>query len=249
MLIRKQSWEQIKNTHSVNMKAEMLHQTVMNKVSLCFPEKNIKVTSDDSPWCNEKVKKLKRLKAREYRKHRSSTKWKSLNEVYKTSLGEAKTKYYKNIVKDLKLSNPSQWYSKLKRICSYDQQKFEPLVCSEIEHLSDQEQADEIAKHFCAVREKFEEVKPYEIKIPKFTNEEIPKFTEMEVASKLKSINPRKAVPRGDIPPKVLKEFSHQLTVPITDIINSSIRNGVWPDMWEIENVTPVAKIYPPKKP
>ena len=61
-------------------------------------------------------------------------------------------------------------------------------MCSEIEHLSDQEQADEIAKHFCAVREKFEEVKPYEIKIPKFTNEEIPKFTEMEVASKLESI-------------------------------------------------------------
>ena len=58
------------------------------------------------------------------------------------------------MVKDLKLSNPSQWYSKLKQICSYDQDKYEKIVCSEIEHLTDEEQADKIAEYFCAVRKK-----------------------------------------------------------------------------------------------
>ena len=72
------------------------------------------MTSDDAPWCNNKVKRLKRLKCREYNKHRSSAKWVDLNNHYKIVLTEAKHKYYKDIVKDLKTSNPSQWYSKVR---------------------------------------------------------------------------------------------------------------------------------------
>ena len=78
-----------------------------------------------------------------------SIKWKDLNDKYKEALIQAKSQYYKNIIKDLKVSNPSQWYSKLKRICSYDQEKHDPLVVADIELLSDQAQAEKIADHFC----------------------------------------------------------------------------------------------------
>ena len=53
----------------------------------------------------------------------------------------------------------------------------------------------------------------------------------MEVRLKLKAINPKKAVPEGDIPPKILKTFFAQITTPLTDIINSSVSQGVWPQM------------------
>ena len=36
------------------------------------------------------------------------------------------------MVKDLKESNPNQWYSKLKRMCRYDQYKLEPIQIDEI---------------------------------------------------------------------------------------------------------------------
>ena len=146
--ISSQTWNENIETHSVNHKERMMHTSVMDQIKICFPEKNLKMTSDDAPWCNNKVKRLKRLKCREYNKHRSSTKWVDLNNQYKIVLTEAKHKYYKDIVKDLKTSNPSQWYSKVKRMCSYDQEKFEPIVCNEIETLTDQEQADKIAEHF-----------------------------------------------------------------------------------------------------
>ena len=44
----------------------------------------------------------------------------------------AKSKYYSNMIEDLKTSNEKQWYSKLKRISSYDQHLVEPVQISSI---------------------------------------------------------------------------------------------------------------------
>ena len=91
----------------------------------------------------------------------------------------------------------------MKRICSYDQEKFDPLVCNEIDHLSKEEQVEKIADHFCAVRQKFTALKTSAIEIPSFDKNTIPQFSELEVENKLKEINPRKSVPEGDIPSKL----------------------------------------------
>ena len=125
------------------------------------------------------------------------------------------------MINDLKLSNPAQWYSKLKRICSYDQERYEPLVCEQIESLNDQEQAEQIADHFCSVCQQFDAVNLSEIIIPKYDSNTIPQFTQMEVRLKLKAINPKKAVPEGDIPPKILKTYAEYFSTPLTDIINT----------------------------
>ena len=87
------------------------------------------------------MKRLKRKKSREYNKKRKSKKWKSLNTNYDEEVSNAKRDYYKNIIKDLKNSKPGQWHSKLKRLCSYDQMKSEPVTVESIKHLSDEEQA------------------------------------------------------------------------------------------------------------
>ena len=121
--IQEQSWNQVEETHDINIKTSVLLNILNKQVNSCFPEKTVKLTSDDSPWCNNNVKRLKRQKCREYSKHRRSEKWFYLNEQYKTAQNNAKSKYYRTMVKDLKTSNPSQWYSKLKRLGSYDQEK------------------------------------------------------------------------------------------------------------------------------
>ena len=65
-----------------------------------------------------------------------------------------------------------------KRICSYDQEKTQPIICAEIETLTDQEQADKIAQHFSAVRQKFKPLEKSDIIIPPFSEDTIPQFTE-----------------------------------------------------------------------
>ena len=73
-----------------------------------------------------------------------------------TNCERGKTNYDKNIVKDLKQSNSNQWYSKLKRLCSYDLEKQEALKCEEINELSDQHQADKLVDHFLEIRGRFD---------------------------------------------------------------------------------------------
>ena len=63
----------------------------------------------------------------------------------------------------------------------------------------------------------------------------------------LASMDTNKSNVEGDIPAKVLKHFSKFLAKPVTNVINSMIQQGCWPDILKIENVTPVPKKFPPK--
>ena len=132
--INEQDWKSNKKTHDVKIKVETLQKMPIDNFHKYFPVKISKVSTDDYPWYNDKLKHLKQLKCREFIKQRSSEKWHKLNKVYKTALTNSKTKLCKGIVKDIKLSNPSQWYSKLKQICSFDQERYEPMVCDEIKN-------------------------------------------------------------------------------------------------------------------
>ena len=127
------------------------------------------------------------------------------------------------------MSNPSQWYSKLKRICSFDQERYEPINCDEIGSLSDQDQADKIAEFFAAPWQAYDALLACDIKIEEIEEKDFPHFSQLEVAEKLKEVNIRKAVPTGDIPPKIIKEFATDIAVPLADIINNSIKHGIWP--------------------
>ena len=99
-------------------------------------------------------------------------------DIATTRNNRPKGRFFENIVKDLKTSNPSRWYSKLKRVCSYDQERHAPIVCSEIENLPDQEQADTIDSNFCKVRNKFIAIKREDIEVPHFKEKSIPQFSE-----------------------------------------------------------------------
>ena len=219
----------------------------MKQVNMFLPEKNIKITSDDSPWCTDRIKQLKRLKCCEYSKHRKSSKWIEMNETYQKIIKQGKQKYYDKVLKDLKQSDPNQWYSKLKRLCSYDLEKQEVLKCEEVDHLEDQQQADALVEHFSSVRCKFDALNTYDVPIPHFEEKSVPHFSESHVQDALKGIKTKKAVPPGDIPPYILKHFATKLANPIANIYNCSMKQGKWPLIWKKEFVTPVAKVFPPK--
>ena len=115
-----------------------------------------------------------------------------MDKKYKLAVKQEKQKYYKNIVKDLKQSNPSQWYSKLKRLCSYDLEKQEVLKCEEIDKLPDQDQADNLAENFSKIRGKFDALKATDIIDPLFSQDSIPQVSQSSVLKELKMIKIKK---------------------------------------------------------
>ena len=49
----------------------------------------------------------------------------------------------------------------------------------------------------------------------------------------------------GDIPMKLVNEFTHELSLPLTHIINSIFETKKYPEVWKKEVITPIPKIYP----
>ena len=247
--LKKQTWKEVFNAVSVDEKSEILQNILLEKVEEFLPEKKVKISSDDQPFCTEKMKRLKRIKCREFSKNRSSEKWKSLDEKYSEEVDNAKKNYYDNIIKDLKTSKPSQWHSKLKRLCSYDQLKSEPIIVESIKHLSDKEQAEVIEDKFSKLSQEYEPLQAKDIEIPKFEESSIPRFSPAQVQKHLEKVKTNRSVPPGDIPSKLVKAFAAELSFPLCDIINSSIRLGQWSKLYKAESVTPVPKTFPPKSP
>ena len=90
------------------------------------------------------------------------------------------------------------------------------------------EQAEQIADKFAQVSQEYEKLKTEDIKIPIFSEKEIPQFTEDEVRIILSQMDTNKSTVNGDIPAALLKTFAVFFAAPLTDLFNSSIRQGRW---------------------
>mgnify|MGYP006908580915 FL=1 len=140
---------------------------------------------------------------------------------------------------------PGEWYSMLKRTTRFDQGKSEELHVEEISHLSNQEQAERIADKQAEISNLYKEVQLTDIVIPPFSQEDIPQFSSRQVKEYILRLKSNKSTPLWDIPVKIIKEFSECLSIPLCDIINSSLNQGHWPTCYKKEVITPIPKEYP----
>ena len=245
--LKNENWFEIINQNCVNLKANALQDLLMSKYNEFFPEKVRTISSQDQPFFTNKLKQLRRRKNREYHKHRKSLKWKNLEEIYQTELRKSKKHFYRKRIQALKKGNPRKWYSELKKLTNFDQMKSEEIVVESIKDLTALEQAEQIADKFSEVANEYQKLKTEDIQVPFFSEEQIPTFSTSEVEAVLNEIDAKKSNVNGDFPAKLLKRFSKYLAVPIKDFINCSIRQGIWPERFKMEIVTPVPKQYPPK--
>ena len=214
-------------------------------VNRFLPERVIKIANDDEPWFTPGLKKLDRKKRREFNKHRKSEKYLKLFKLFQEKLKKAKKKYKRDMIDDVASAKSGEWYSKLKRMTRQDQGKSEETQVEEISHLSNQEQAELIADQLAEISNSYKGVEISDIVIPPFSPQDIPQLSTQKVKKYILRIKLKKSTPPGDIPSKIVKEFADYLCVPLTDIINSSLKHGQWPNCYKKEIITPIPKEYP----
>ena len=241
------TWEEVTEAETAHEKASTFQKVLLEKLYEIFPEKERTVNSDDQPWITHKLKLLDRKRKRIYHKERRSEKWSKLNKAFKKEVKAAKASFYAERVADLKNKKPGQWYSCLKRITSYDQQKCQSVHVEEISHLTDQEQAESIAQKFAEIQNEYSPLNTEDIKVPSFSQNDVPQFLPSQVWLILSRLQTNKATVPGDFPVKLIKLFAAYLAEPLTDIINTSIRRGEYPRIYKFEVSTPVPKQFPPQ--
>ena len=247
--IEEQRWLEVYSCSDVDKKAAKFQAMIMDSFKKCFPVKTFRICEDDQPWISKSLKKLDRLRKREFFKHKKSPKWEYLNKKFLEKCEEEKIKYYDNIVAGLKESNISQWYSKVKRMAGQLGPSLSPDMCvEELSGLSDQEQAERIADHYASISSQYEPIISEDF--PEYRSGEFkpPKISVQKVVKVIKSMNRKAAAVPGDLPMRIIAEFCDELSRPLTHLINSCLTLGKYPAIWKLEYVTPVPKVLPPEK-
>ena len=70
----------------------------------------------------------------------------------------------------------------------------------------------------------------------------------LKVAKIIKGMNKKAAAVPGDLPMRVISEFSEEFSKPLSHLINNCLSQGIYPKIWKIEYVTPVPKVFPPEQ-
>ena len=99
-----------------------------------------------------------------------------------------KENYYENRVKDLKSSNISQWYSKLKRMSTVDPTKEEVIEVEELMEFSNQIQAEKIADHYSLISNQYGPIKLEDFKSEGHDSKSLPLLEPYQVYLKMKKM-------------------------------------------------------------
>ena len=147
----------------------------------------------------------------------------------------------------MKESNISQWYSKVKRMAGQDQEKRADLTVDELIGLNDVEQAEKIADYYASISNLYESISDGDF--PEYSDVKTscpPKISVSKVEKIIRGMNKKAAAVPGDLPMQIISKFSNEFSRPLAHLINQCISQGIYPDIWKIEYVTPVPKIFSP---
>ena len=127
----------------------------------------------------------------------------------------------------------------------------------ERESLTVLESSERIVQHFSSISQEYPALDLNLLKMKLQTSQQSrktsgsveapPTVTEFETFRKIRSTKkPRSGVPT-DLPKLIVKEFSPELALPVSRIINSILSTGEWPRQWKLEHITPIGKIPTPE--
>ena len=130
---------------------------------------------------------------------------------------------------DLKQTDPGKWYTMAKRIGAVDQMNTGDIVVDQLEGLENKTCADMIAQSFATISNEYTPIN-LDLLPCYLPAQKPPHVEEYAVYEKIKQLKNTKSTFNIDLPNKVRKEFSVDLTPPMTNIINSSLEEGVSPN-------------------
>ena len=231
--LQSETWQELYKLETAHQKAEYFHSVLLEKLDLHLPEKIIKIEPNDEPWTNNEIKSIERRMKREYRKHKKSSKWKNLNTQYEEKYRNAKHAYSENIVNDLKESNPSQWYSKIKRMSSHAQEKNEETIVQDMIGLPDSVQVEKIADQFSSVSNEYSPIMKEDIDVESIRDTRpLPDINPYVIYLKIMGIKKKTSTVRGDVPMKLIKFCAEEMSFPLAEIYERAIKHGEYPNVY-----------------
>ena len=148
-------WENVFQTRSVHEKTEAFHSYLRLLLDKYFPTKTVTFSNLDKYWMTPELKQLLRQVQRERIRKGKGGKFKKLWSKFRRLKRRQVKTYYRDFIKDLKTTNPSKWYSQMKKLGGLDVACRGKLEVESLTGLSDRECAEAVAQSFAAVSNEY----------------------------------------------------------------------------------------------
>ena len=256
---------------NLNEMLEKLYDKVENLVNIHVPDKSTTNKKQQQPWMTRKSLKQIKKKYHSWKRFQASSSgnYKLYLDYIKqrdksTKLTrDAKKEYERKIAKDCK-NNPKAFY----KYCNWKAGKKSQHIRLHDEagnfQTSDLDNANLLNRYFASVFTEENDKKelifnaaagyifnddisdPFEFKDKAITQVEdmLPDIdiTMEDVYTLLRQVDPNKSSAAFCIHPRILKELSEELTLPIYLIFLCSLKQGKVPDKWKVGTITPLHK-------
>ena len=237
--ITQHPWTEVIDTEDVQTKWDNYHKTITEAYQQFFPVKTISLHPADAPWITHRVKRLIQQRNQAFH-HNRTVAYRGLRNKVIREIRAAKKAHYPTKLRQLKQTSISQWYSKIRHLIGSQKQNSSSFPC--VNQLTHEQAAHTINSHFASIC----------TRLPALDRSSLPSFlpspsppdsvSEYEVHRRLETLKVRRSTTPIDLPVKLYKEFSVEISTPLCSIINASFAQSKCPSDWKTSYITPIPK-------
>ena len=238
--LRQTDWATLlPSTASPDELVNRLEGKLMEMVDRLFPAVTSRRRSNDKPWITNGIRRLAKKKAAKFKREGKSPGWWEMERkmqrllftsrsefVARARKGGTSSRAYMNAVKALGTrASPSQW-----------------SVMDLFPGESPTEVGDKVVEYFTAITDEYDPLDPT------YTPAALRRkpMTLWETRQVMKRAKKPNSSVIGDIPPRLMKMFHHELSVPAMHVFNGVFRTGTWPAKWKLETAVIIPKTNNP---
>ena len=239
------NWSEVSDKPDTVSKCDAFYETLNQAIDTHFPSKTVKLHNDDKPWMSSYIKSLICERQRVFQKEHRSKRWKRLRNKVKRAIHKAKREYYRTRVQRHKRANPAEWYKQIKIMTNRNKGEANIQPPPQVDPNDLKAVADSINNHFASVSTDLKPLDTSELPAYRPDPNPPPVVQEFEVCEMLLKTKAGKAGGPDGISSRLVREFAHELSKPLADILNKSYEEGVCPPQWKKAVVVPIPKAKP----
>jgi len=241
-------WEPLYHLPTCQEQFEYFQCYMDNLIATSFPYKTVTRHTHDKPWVTDSFRELIRKRQRARMSGDMDLAHRLRNKVNRTAQ-RLRHDFYQSQISSLEDSSSRDWWKKMKRLMGVSSESHAALqgLANRQTEGNTEVLANVINDFLVSVSSDMPRLtashEVFHVHEP-LPSEYIISVNDTEAA--LSRVKVNKATGPDNIQPWIIRDFAHLLASPLAAIFNSSLREGVLPDLWKTAIVVPLPKRYPP---
>ena len=251
-------WNSLHDTN-IHLYSQNITNCIISLAKECIPNKTIRIRPSDPPWITTHLKQYIRKRKRAYKQAKRTnlpahwSKFKKLRNKTIAVLRNSKKAFFDKLSEKLKSETLSSrdWWATLKHIINQNSRsQIPPLESNGHIFTDDKDKANLLNTFFqnqTILNDQHATLPP----LIHITDSRLSSIilSPIEVKSVLKSLATGKASGPNGLNNRILKELATEISVPLCNLFNLSLQEGIVPDSYKEGNVCSILKKDDPSQP